>query len=126
MRKFLLMSVGLLAALTASGQRTVHQWVTTADGTSLYAPLADAVFADERGDRSVPIIVDARESYQEMLGFGFSLTGGSAELLMKMDPSARTRILTELFGQEAEELRRRGGDAGESGAKTGRPRRVGH
>lgn len=32
---------------------------------------------------------------------------------------------TELFGEEAEELRKRGGDAGEYGAKTGRPRRVG-
>jgi len=32
---------------------------------------------------------------------------------------------TELFGDEAEELRRRGGDAGEYGATTGRPRRVG-
>jgi adenylosuccinate synthase len=32
---------------------------------------------------------------------------------------------TELFGQEGEELRRRGGDAGEYGATTGRPRRVG-
>ena len=32
---------------------------------------------------------------------------------------------TQLFGQEAEELRRRGGDAGEYGAKTGRPRDVG-
>lgn len=32
---------------------------------------------------------------------------------------------TELFGDEAEELRHRGGDAGEYGATTGRPRRVG-
>lgn len=32
---------------------------------------------------------------------------------------------TELFGEEAEELRKRGGDHGEYGAKTGRPRRVG-
>ena len=32
---------------------------------------------------------------------------------------------TELFGEEAEELRKRGGDRGEYGAKTGRPRRVG-
>ncbi len=32
---------------------------------------------------------------------------------------------TELFGEEAEELRKRGGDAGEYGATTGRPRRVG-
>ena len=34
-------------------------------------------------------------------------------------------FVTELFGDEAEELRKRGGDAGEYGATTGRPRRVG-
>lgn len=34
-------------------------------------------------------------------------------------------FVTELFGEEAEELRKRGGDKGEYGAKTGRPRRVG-
>jgi adenylosuccinate synthase len=34
-------------------------------------------------------------------------------------------FVTELRGAEAEELRRRGGDAGEYGATTGRPRRVG-
>ena len=39
--------------------------------------------------------------------------------------SARDRSFTELFGEEAEELRKRGGDAGEYGATTGRPRRVG-
>ncbi|OZB95189.1 adenylosuccinate synthase [Paenibacillus sp. XY044] len=34
-------------------------------------------------------------------------------------------FVTELAGEEAEELRRRGGDAGEYGVLTGRPRRVG-
>lgn len=34
-------------------------------------------------------------------------------------------FVTELFGDEATELRNRGGDAGEYGATTGRPRRVG-
>jgi len=34
-------------------------------------------------------------------------------------------FVSELFGGEADELRRRGGDAGEYGATTGRPRRVG-
>jgi len=34
-------------------------------------------------------------------------------------------FVSELSGDEAEELRSRGGDAGEYGAKTGRPRRVG-
>jgi adenylosuccinate synthase len=34
-------------------------------------------------------------------------------------------FVSELFGEEAEELRKRGGDGGEYGATTGRPRRVG-
>ncbi|MEG0829461.1 MAG: adenylosuccinate synthase [Anaerovoracaceae bacterium] len=34
-------------------------------------------------------------------------------------------FISELFGDEADELRRRGGDGGEYGATTGRPRRVG-
>ena len=34
-------------------------------------------------------------------------------------------IVSEIFGEEAEELRKRGGDGGEYGAKTGRPRRMG-
>lgn len=35
-------------------------------------------------------------------------------------------FVSEIFGDEAEELRRRGGDKGEYGATTGRPRRVGY
>ena len=34
-------------------------------------------------------------------------------------------FLSEIFGEEADELRRRGGDGGEYGATTGRPRRMG-
>ena len=66
---------------------------------------------------------------------GFGTVGGA------VPPTALTDIITvtkayssavgagafvsELFGAEADELRRRGGDAGEFGATTGRPRRVG-
>ncbi len=35
-------------------------------------------------------------------------------------------FVSEIFGEEADELRRRGGDSGEFGATTGRPRRVGY
>lgn len=35
------------------------------------------------------------------------------------------KFVTEIFGEEADELRRRGGDGGEYGATTGRPRRMG-
>lgn len=35
-------------------------------------------------------------------------------------------FVSEIFGEEADQLRRRGGDKGEYGATTGRPRRVGY
>ena len=37
----------------------------------------------------------------------------------------RGAFVSEIFGEEADELRRRGGDGGEYGATTGRPRRMG-
>ena len=37
----------------------------------------------------------------------------------------RQAFVSEIFGDEADELRRRGGDGGEFGATTGRPRRMG-
>ena len=82
-----------------SAQRVLQQRLTTADATSLFAPGEDVVFGDERGDRNIPIVVDAAEEYQSMLGFGFSLTGGSAELLMKMSAPARHATLEEIFGK---------------------------
>jgi adenylosuccinate synthase len=66
---------------------------------------------------------------------------GFASVGAGVPPHAITRVVTvvkaysscvgtgpfavELFGAEGEELRKRGGDAGEYGATTGRPRRVG-
>ena len=66
---------------------------------------------------------------------GFSTVGGGVPATAIKDVLCVTKaysscvgagpFVTELFGDEAEELRKRGGDAGEYGATTGRPRRVG-
>ena len=40
-------------------------------------------------------------------------------------PVVSGELVSEIFGDEADELRRRGGDGGEFGATTGRPRRMG-
>ena len=66
---------------------------------------------------------------------GFSTVGGGVPATAIQDVLSVTKaysscvgagpFVTELFGDEAEELRKRGGDAGEYGATTGRPRRVG-
>ena len=43
-------------------------------------------------------------AYQEMDGFGYTLTGGSSLHLQKMSASARAKILEELFGKDSSSI----------------------
>lgn len=43
------------------------------------------------------VIIDDTRTYQEIDGFGCSLTGGSALHIYRMDPAARAALLQELF-----------------------------
>ena len=52
---------------------------------------------DDRSGRSSYIVIDPRQSFQPVDGFGFALTGGSAEMLMRMSPEARTATLRDVF-----------------------------
>jgi glucosylceramidase len=55
-------------------------------------------FAKAAGINPDAIIVDDKKRFQHMDGFGHALTGGSAQLLMKMSVSTRNALLNELFG----------------------------
>ena len=75
----------------------VRAWLTTADGSSLLTRLPDLVFAEEDG--SAPTItVDDTEHFQQMDGFGASLTDSSAWILHnRMTPAQRSAAMTALF-----------------------------
>ena len=60
------------------------------------------------------IHVDTSQKFQQIDGFGFSLTGGSAKLLWGMTADARTEVLEELFGVAGE-----AGDSGDAGDAIG-------
>jgi glucosylceramidase len=49
-------------------------------------------------DTFYTITLDSNVVFQEMDGFGFSLTGGSAQLIMRLTPTKRKLFLEELFG----------------------------
>ena len=100
MKRFFTILILAAAGFTAWGQKTLQQWVTTSEGDRIMEEGQTVEFKDAQPGGGVPIIVDERQSYQEMLGFGFSLTGGSAELLMKMTPAARHEILVDLFAPD--------------------------
>jgi glucosylceramidase len=76
----------------------VEVWLTTGDQASLLKKQpTNLTFSDQRNNYPT-IVVDTAMSYQNIDGFGFTLTGGSALLLNKMSPSERDKLLNELFG----------------------------
>lgn len=86
-------------------------------GTPPPAPGAPLAYWMTKGDRSAQmerqspdltfgdvtnvfpnIEVDSTQAFQTMDGFGYTLTGGSAFLINRLDASTRNNLLTELFG----------------------------
>jgi glucosylceramidase len=45
------------------------------------------------------ILVHPEQTYQSIDGFGFTLTGGSAQLIQQLEPTKRAALLQELFGK---------------------------
>jgi glucosylceramidase len=78
----------------------IQVWLTNADRSELFAKQRKEIrFKKEHVAGSV-ISVDDAKSYQTIDGFGFALTGGSAQLLMQMDPADRRALLREMFGTQ--------------------------
>ncbi|MCI1186988.1 glucosylceramidase [Hymenobacter sp. DH14] len=102
------------AAPTAQAQRLlkpgpakstgVSAWVTTADKKLLFQPQPGTLkFA--AGTSAYPSIeIDEAKTYQTIDGFGYCLTGGSAQLLHQMAPAERARLLRELFGTDGRNI----------------------
>ncbi len=76
----------------------VSSWLTTGTRTSLLAK-ETSVLAFGTQANNYPIInVDSTLAYQQVDGFGYTLTQGSAEVINQLSASQRNVLLTELFG----------------------------
>jgi glucosylceramidase len=85
----------VLLVLGVSGVRAqVSEWLTD--------PTKGVLFVKQRGgavgESDVTIKVDGKQKYQTIDGYGWALTGGSAQHIVKMSASARAALLKELFG----------------------------
>ena len=91
-------TAAILAASIAVQAQTIHVWETETDRSQLFSQEENSVeFTVNKRERVPYIVVDPARSYQTMEGFGFALTGGSAEHLIKMSPAARHEILCDMF-----------------------------
>ena len=80
------------ASVSSSGAKL---WVTTPDKSML---LQEQSLTSSPSANNVQLIINANTTYQEMDGFGYTLTGGSALHIAKMSAPVRARLLQELFG----------------------------
>ena len=95
----LLLLTANIRVLNAAPQQKVEFWLTTPDRSSLLTEQnSTPAFKDSITSPLAIVDVDETHLLQPIDGFGFALTGGSAQLLMQMTPSRRSALLEELFG----------------------------
>lgn len=75
-------------------------WLTNRDKSALFAKQDTALSFKTGKDQSIVIDVDDSKTYQEIDGFGCTLTGGSAFVINKMNAAARAALLKQLFSIE--------------------------
>ena len=94
----LLLSLAALAPLSVRAQTDASLWLTRPDRSALLQLQSPIPSTTATATATAQIIdVDPSTTFQTMDGFGFALTGGSAQLLMHMDAAKRSTLLHEFF-----------------------------
>ena len=75
-----------------------EMWLTTDSRQALLFNVEGGVSEGKNRSEASLIEINSSVTYQEMDGFGYSLTGGSAMHINNMDSEPRKALLTELFG----------------------------
>ena len=83
----------------------MDMWLTRADQSSvLQKQLTTLSFAGTATGGYPVIDVDSATAYQSIDGFGYTLTGGSAYQINRMDAASKASLLNELFGTDANSI----------------------
>ena len=77
----------------------VEYWITTGEQTSLFTRIAAGLDLEESVAGDAPVIeIDPDQKFQTIDGFGFALTGGSADVIrQKLSEAEQDALLRELF-----------------------------
>ncbi len=92
--------LSLPLAAQAQAIPDAHVWLSTPDRSSAFQEQPQALhFAAAAGDAPA-IAVNDMQQFQPIEGFGFAVTGGSAQLLMKMSAAKRSELLKLVFSPQ--------------------------
>lgn len=84
-------------------QKNVSVWLTNQDRSALFQRQSPIEFSKTAAP-GIALDVSDSKTYQSIDGFGFAVTGGSAQLLMHMDPAKRSAILHELYADDGNNI----------------------
>jgi len=88
----------LLCFLSSGYLLNAQIWTTNADQSTL---LQKSNYQLASVSKDIPVIaINEKKTFQTVDGFGFTLTGGSAMLINRMNDAAKRSLLQELFGKE--------------------------
>ena len=73
-------------------------WLTKSDQTVLLQKQNLVLHFDAIANTNQNIQVDDTQTFQAIEGFGYTLTGGSAQVINSLNASAKSQLLQELFG----------------------------
>jgi glucosylceramidase len=91
----LLMGCAFTFSVMAQGQPQV--WLTKADRTALFTRQATGLKLSTATNKKPVILINDKKTFQSIDGFGYALTGGSAQHIIKMSAQVRAALLKELF-----------------------------
>ena len=100
----LLFLIFTVIPLPSQAQQEVSIWLTNQDRSALFQLQTPPLSFTNSPQSALVINVDDAKTYQSMDGFGFALTGGSAQLLSHMDPAKRSAILHELYADDGNSI----------------------
>lgn len=92
------MLLGAVLPLTAVA--APEWWLTDPDRSALFQKQVTPLTFSAGTNANPTIQVDDTQTYQTIDGFGYTLTGGSAQHLIRMKASARAALLRELFAAD--------------------------
>ena len=81
----------------AQTKSSVDVWLTNPDRSALFSHQHQKIDFGSTVDNLPVIIVNDKQTYQSVVGFGFALTGGSAMHIIRMDAASRSALLHEVF-----------------------------
>ena len=93
-----------LVPLSSFAQKEASIWLTNPDRTALFQLQSPPVPFTSSPAKEPIIDIDDSKTFQTIDGFGFAVTGGSAQLLMHMSPDKRAAILRELYADDGNNI----------------------